>query len=160
MTEQRGDEIDWLLRGVDWTALGADPTVVTSAFRHLRQVGSREAGQDAYDEVLDAIGHNHSGWLFDAAGPAATILVAITRATRGWARRTAIEILIDCLAWVRPEQRFVDSYGRACSVDAALVDAIESLEAELRVMAADADTTVPVGKSATDLLKALREHEA
>ena len=115
---------------------------------------------NAYNEVLDAIGHNHSGWLYDAVGPAATILVAVTRATRGWARRTVLEILVDCLAWVRPEQRFIDADGRTCSVSAAVYDAVKGLEPELHMIAAGADTTVPIGRSAKDLLEALHEHGA
>jgi len=118
VTEHLGDEIEQALRAVGWTTHGADPAVVTSAVRQLRLVRSEQEGWDAYNAVLDAIGHNHSGWLYDAAGPAAAILVAVTHATQGWARRTALEILIDCLAWVRPEQRFIDIDGRTRSVKA------------------------------------------
>jgi hypothetical protein len=156
--EPLGDEIEQALRAVDWTAHGADPAVVTSAVRQLRRVRSEQEGQDAYNAVLDAVGHNHSGWLYDATGPAAAILVAVVRATRGWARRTALEILIDCLAWVRPEQRFIDADGRTRGVKAALRAAVTSLGAELHMIAADSDTTVPVAKSANDLLHALHEH--
>ncbi|WJK33156.1 hypothetical protein [Solwaraspora sp. WMMA2065] len=157
MTERLGDGIEHALRVVDWTAHGADPARVVSAVRRLRLVESEQDGQDAYHEVLDAIGHNHSGWLYDAVGPAATILAAVTRTTQGWARTTALEVLIDCLAWVRPDQRFTDAAGRTRSVQAALQDAVTSLEPELRTTAAGEDTTTPLSRSAKNLLEALHE---
>ncbi|MEJ3750982.1 hypothetical protein WEI85_48155 [Actinomycetes bacterium KLBMP 9797] len=159
MIEDFGDEIERALRVVDWTTHGADPAAVMSAVRQLRLARSKQQGQDAYNAVLDAIGHNHSGWLYDAAGPAAAILVEVARSSQGWPCWAALEILIDCVAWVRPEQRLIDADGRTRSVKTALRDAISGLEPELHTMAADPDTTVPVGKSATDLLEALHEHE-
>jgi hypothetical protein len=159
MLEHVDDEIEQALRAVDWANHRADPAVLMAAIRQLRRVRSAQESQDTCDEVLDAIGHNHSGWLDDAAGPAAAILVAVIRATHGWPRRTAMEILIDCLAWVRPQQRFVDLDGCTRSVKAALRDAVTSLEPELHMIAADPDTSVPVGESAKDLLEALHEHD-
>jgi hypothetical protein len=88
------------------------------AIRQLRQVQSAQQSQDTCDKVLDAIGHNHSAGSTTPQGPAAAILVAVIRATQGWPRRTVMEILIDCLAWVRPGQRFIDLDGCTRSVKA------------------------------------------
>jgi len=107
--EHVGDEIEQALRAVDWADHGADPLVVMAAIRRLRRVRTAQEGERTYNDVLDAIGHNHSGWLNDAAGPAAAVLV-------------------DCLAWVRPEQRFIDADGRTRTVEAALRDAVAGLE--------------------------------
>lgn len=88
VTQHCGDEIEQALRAVDWTAYGADPAVVIGAVRQLRLVRSEREGQDAYNEVLDAIGHNHSGRLHDGAGPAAAILAAVVHASQ--ARRPGL----------------------------------------------------------------------
>jgi hypothetical protein len=52
---------------------------------------------------------NHGGDEIEQALRAA-VLLAVIRVTQGWPRRTAIEILIDCLAWIRAEQRFIGPY--------------------------------------------------
>ena len=125
----------------------------------LTQVESMQDAMRAYSEVLDAVGHNHSGWLYDAAGPAAPILVAIVRDFEGWTRWAALEVLIDSLAWVRPEQQFVDADGYRGSVSDALRETVAGLGADLQAMASDLDLGSPVSKSAAHLLQALRESE-
>lgn len=144
---------------VDWRAAGADQALVAAAMRGLRRVRTEEEGQAAYNDVLDAIGHNHSGWLYDAAGPAAPILVRIAQDAEGWARRTALEILIDCLAWARPEQRYTDADGHIATVQDALYRAVASVAADLQTWAADRDALAPLSKSASDLLEALHEEK-
>ncbi|MEV4536542.1 hypothetical protein AB0J82_22420 [Asanoa sp. NPDC049518] len=158
MLEHVGDEIEQALRTGGWANHGADPAAVMAAIRGLQRVRTAQEGERAYNEVLDAIGHNHSGWLYDAAGPAAGVLVAVIRATQGRPRRTAIEILIDCLAWVRPGQQFIDADGHTRSVKAALRDAVAGLEPALHIIAATSDT-VPLGVSAKNLLEALHKHD-
>ncbi|GAA1862552.1 hypothetical protein [Asanoa iriomotensis] len=136
------DWIDHALTAVDWRGLGADPTAVTAALRQLSWVTTEAAGDTAYAEVLDAVGHNHSGELFDAAGPAAAILVDVARRDNGWARRTAIEVLVDCLYWARPEQHAA----------AVIRAAVTNYRDELRALAAGPGATA---RSATELLQAL-----
>jgi hypothetical protein len=144
------DEIEQSLIRADWARLGADPGRVAGAIRRLRGVRDQREGEAAYHDVLDAIGHNHSGWLYDAAGPAAPILVDIARQTRGWARQATLEILIDCLSWVRPEQQFTNTDGHTKSVQDTLRHAVASYRADLQV---------PIARSADELLQALHKAE-
>ena len=142
------EDIEHLLDGVDRQPNGADPTAVRDAIRRLRGVSSHEESEAAYNEVLDLIAHNHSGWLYPAAGPVASVLAAITREARGLPRRTALDILVDCLCWARPEQRYTDSDGRDASVRDAVRDAVESVQPGLSKLVVEAGPAVPV----TDLL--------
>jgi hypothetical protein len=151
------DEIDAMVRAVNWELVGADPEGVASALRRLWTVRNEQDGDRTYAEVLNAIGHNHSGWLYDAAGPAAEILATIVREADGWARRTTLEILIDCLDWARPEQRYVEADGTTRSVRGALQDAVSKLKPLLQAMATDPNELGALSKSATDLLRTLEE---
>lgn len=58
MREHLGDGIEQAVRAVDWALHGADSAVVTSAVRQLRLSRSAQDGRDAYNAVLDAIGHS------------------------------------------------------------------------------------------------------
>jgi hypothetical protein len=158
--EEPGDDIEQALTEAAWGANGVEPALVVAVVHRLQRVRSEEEGRQAYNDVLDTIGHNHSGWLHDAAGSAAGVLAAIARNSDGWARWTALEVLIDCLAWVRPEQRFVRPDGSNDTVRNALRDAVASLAAELHAMATRPDTMAPIRTSAAELLAALDEIDA
>jgi hypothetical protein len=147
-------DIERAALAVDWHAVGADGEGAVKALLHLRAVRTEKDGDRVYAEVLDAIGHNHSGWLHDAAGPAAAILAAIASEGDVWARRTALEVLIDCVGWVRPDQRYLDADGNIRSVDDALREVTASLAPLLRETANDNNAPRSLRKSAADLLRA------
>ncbi len=147
------EEIERAARAVDWNTLGADAEGVVTALTRLLAVQTEADGDRLYAEVLDAIGHNHSGWLYDAAGPAAAYLAMIVRETEDWARRTALEILIDCMDWVRPEQRFLDAGGTSRSVRETLRDAVAGLEPLLHTTINDLNASELLRRSATELLQ-------
>lgn len=94
------------------------------------------------------------------AGPAGPLIAAIARDNEGWTRWVAMEILIDCLAWVRPEQHFVDADGDRRTVRGALCGSVRSLRSLLQTLAADSTSGDLNGSTAAELLKTLEENNA
>lgn len=73
------------VRGTDWQAwaiplpdrlFAYDPGSVVPAFEALVLASSPEYAFDAYNGMLDAIAHNHSGTPYAAMAPAAELLAA------------------------------------------------------------------------------------
>ena len=70
----------------------------------MSAAASKVEARAAYDDMLDAIGHNHSGTLYAGAGPAAVALADFARAAAGWPRWAAIEVLTECVLWSSGDQ--------------------------------------------------------
>jgi len=149
------DRILEAVAAVPWKKYGEERDQVVNAFRRLTRVQSERDARTAYDVMLDTIAHNHSGWLYDSAGPAAPILAAIARHGTGWIRYAALEILIEVASWARPDQRFVDPAGVAQPMPAAVRAAVEGLRAELEILSVDEHDEVPHANSARELLEFL-----
>lgn len=142
---------------VDWELHTGVTGAVPVAFEWILAADTRPAAEAAYAAMLDAIGHNHSGQLYEPSVPAAPLLVQVVRETEGWSRWAAIEVLIDCLSWVQDDQQFIDHQGTAVHLTHVLQTAVEDLRDGLRTMAVDQRSAVPTAQSARELLRALDE---
>jgi len=92
---------------VDWDAyprFGPDSdgpaNVVPEALRALDAVRNELDLRAAYNFTIDAVGHNHSGWLFPVLEPALPLLLRMTVEGGSWSRLAAGEVLIDVLSWL------------------------------------------------------------
>lgn len=63
----------------------------------ILRVGDQSASSRVYTQVLNTIGHNHSGTLYVEAEEAVEPLVRIAVGGAGWPANTALEVLIDML---------------------------------------------------------------
>ena len=85
------------VRLVDWAAWSMPPAAehylpahVPAAFEELLSATSESGSLQAYNSVMDAAAHNHSGWVYAAAVPAAPLLARVARERDGWVRQTAL----------------------------------------------------------------------
>ena len=142
------------VRAIHWAANGADPAVVLAAFEGLSRVRNEPDATAAYHTMLNAIAHDHSGWLYDSAAPAAPILVNYVRDSEGWQRQASIDILIECLSWARHDQEFLDADGVRKSVKEAIAASVTEVRGELELLAADRNHT-SIASAARELLEIL-----
>jgi ribosomal protein S18 acetylase RimI-like enzyme len=135
------DQIVAAVAAVAWSTLDhADPVQVRHAFDRVLDADSPAAAQQAYTAVLDAVAENHSGWLWEAAGPAAPLVAQIVERASGWPQWAAVEVLIELVSWARPDHPAMTS---------AIHRAVRPLHARLAALAAS-DT--PVARSARQLI--------
>jgi len=95
-----GEDVDW-----DRFDGPADyrPESVPDALWAVARAGSESTGLHAYNSMLDAVGHNHSGGLYPAAEGAIDPLMAIAlgqaeiETSTNWGQWAALEVLIDML---------------------------------------------------------------
>jgi hypothetical protein len=152
-----------VVREVDWAAYTMPPSEkryepgdVPAAFRRLVAASNQQEGNAAYSAVLFAIGNNHAGYLYPAAAPAAPLLVRVAREHQGWARKIALEILVDCVLFDADRDQFVDPSGAVVRTKDAILTAVQGMREDLKRFAqAEADICA---ESARDLLERL-DHE-
>jgi GNAT superfamily N-acetyltransferase len=135
------DRITAAVAAVEWSTLDhADPAQVRHAFDRVLDADGAAVAQQAYTAILDAVAENHSGWLWEAAGPAAPLLARIVERASGWPQWAAVEVLIELVSWARPDHPAMTS---------AIHRAVRPLHATLATLAAS-DT--PVARSARQLI--------
>jgi hypothetical protein len=96
------EAVSSLLEAVDqisWTSYAGsedyNPSEPPRAFRRLVSAQDKSDAEDAYDEMLFAIGNNHRGSYYAAARSAVPLLVQAAVTLSGWPRSAAVEILTD-----------------------------------------------------------------
>lgn len=154
------------VRGVDWAAYAAAlsapwyrPDKVPAAFGQLLTASSRDEGRKAYHSVLNSVGNDHAGCLHPAAAPAVRLLARAVREHQGWARWTALEVLIEFLAFDVDQEEFIDPSGSATRTKDVILTAVQELRPDLERLAHE-QLTDATAKSARDLLQNLDDELA
>jgi hypothetical protein len=97
------DDAFWLeVDALDATAPSAESVRTGSLSRTLRALSRSDdepGARSTYHQVLDAIGHDHSGRLDPIAVPAVPLLLRIALEGEPWAQVAAIQVLIDVVGW-------------------------------------------------------------
>jgi hypothetical protein len=103
------------VRAMDWSSWeiqipgrisAYDPESVVPAFEAIVAVADQAASKRAYDVMLDAIAHNHSGTPYPAMIPATAFLVRMGPSVEPWALTTIVDVLTDCMLWSQDEPEF------------------------------------------------------
>jgi hypothetical protein len=148
------------VRSVDWAAWSMPPATewylsarVPDAFKELLSVTSEPESLQAYNSVMDAVAHNHSGWVYAAAVPAAPLLARVARECGGRVRRTALEILADLLCFTVAGQQFTGPAGEIVSTRDAVRRVAVELPPVLRNLQAEGEA--PGAPSARFLIEAI-----
>lgn len=132
------------------TGRGGGPAhSVLDALRRIDQAQDSAAAEAAYHFTLDAVGHNHSGWLYPAVVPAAPFLLRLATGARTWGRLTALEVLTDVLNWLPDDDRAGFDPG-------AVRRAIDEAQSQIELLAS-ADSSEPVRLAAATLIADLAE---
>jgi hypothetical protein len=92
------------IRTVDWAGYAVWPSTewyvpsrVPAAFAALALARDRRRSQAAYQQLMNALAHDHSGWVYAAAAPGAALLARTARVLEGWARITSAAALLEVL---------------------------------------------------------------
>ena len=148
------------VRSVDWAAWSMPPATewyvperVPAAFGELLSVTSEPESLRGYSAMMDAVAHNHSGWVYAAAVPAAALLARAAREYDGQVRQTALEILADLLCFGAAGQQFTGPAGEIVSAWDAIRRAAVELLPVLRNVQAEGET--PGARSARSLIEAI-----
>ncbi len=83
-----------------------NPQSLPSAFEAVMLAGNEESSQTAYHRLLSAIGNDHAGTYYPVALEILPATEAILRDGSAWARRIALEVLIDLFGSFEPEPGF------------------------------------------------------
>ncbi len=86
------------------------PESVVPAFERLVRVSSPELGWAVYNELLYAIGHNHSGTPYVAMAPASHFLAQLIPHL-GAGAAAAMQVVADCVGWSLGEPPFIGPDG-------------------------------------------------
>ncbi|MCC2321245.1 hypothetical protein [Cellulomonas xiejunii] len=108
------EAIDWALWDVQpqdrlWDYRASS---VPAAFACIAGVRSKSDADDAYNRIMDALGHNHSGTPYPAMVAGARLLAELVPLLRGWQSATVVNVLTDCYLWTRGEAEVVTKDGR------------------------------------------------
>jgi hypothetical protein len=148
------------VRSVDWAAWSMPPATeqylparVPAAFEELLSATSEPERLQAYNSVMNAVAHNHSGWVYAAAVPAAPLLARAARERDGQVRRTALEILADLLCFTVAGQQFTGPAGEIISTRDATRRAAWELLPVVRDLQAEGEASG--ARSARFLIKAI-----
>ncbi|MDQ1304471.1 MAG: hypothetical protein QG671_298 [Actinomycetota bacterium] len=120
------------------------PSRVPKAFAALRRVHSHRGSRAAYQQFMDALAHNHEGWVYAAAAPGADLLARTARILEGWARITSLEVLID-LTCFAADASFRSPRGDLVRLATAIRDAAAPLRPDLERWRAARPDQVPAG---------------
>jgi hypothetical protein len=145
------EEILDAVREVAWVRFDdADPLRAELAFRQMLAARSEADARAAYNGLLDVLAHNHSGWVWRSAIPAAPLLVRVVEQCSGLPRRAALEVLADLVSW--------STAGSAVSAEVgeALRGAAQPLRPLLNQLAAGGQNKA-IARSAGELLHALAD---
>jgi hypothetical protein len=143
--------VEWAAYTMSPSTEWYEPSMVPAAFEQLMASSTEREAQAAYDAMMNAIAHNHFGWLYAAAAPAAPLLVRAVRESDGWVRHAALEALVDCLYFAADDPD--STFARTRDL---IRDAVESARDDLEAMAREPGKT-PTNRSAGELLNALAD---
>jgi hypothetical protein len=106
-------ESDWAAWSIPYPGrlFDYEPERVPTAFESLVSADGDEERRRAYNRMLDAVGHNHSGTPYAAMVPATRLLARLIPLLDKSAP-VALEALVDCVRWSQGEPPFVGPDGR------------------------------------------------
>lgn len=136
---QEAHDLDWRAWSMPPSTEWFSPETVPSAFESLPRACSESDARAAYNSMLDAIAHNHSGRLYAAAVPGAGLLAKLVPLLEGWPRFAATEVLTDLLHWAVDGERFVGPNGVTLETKREIHRSVATLVPELRQTAEGAD---------------------
>jgi hypothetical protein len=135
-----GDTVEEVLddvRGIAWATwaiplpnrlLAYRPDSVGPAFERLARAHTHNEGRAAYNVLLDAVGHNHSGTPYAAMSPAAPLLARLVPLLAAGSP-AGMEALTDCALWSRGEPPFDGPDGQTHHLGQETRAALQTLEA-------------------------------
>lgn len=139
------------IRAVNWAGYAVWPSTewyvpsrVPTSFSALPLVRSRSRSVVVYNQLMDTLAHNHSGWVYAAAAPGSALLAQAARTLDGWARITALEVLTD-LTCFAVDISFHSPEGDLIRLDTAVRDAARTLRPELESWQAGRPARMPTG---------------
>ncbi len=111
-----------------------EPDSVIPAFERLASARTPDEGQHAYNALLDAVGHNHSGTPYTAMSPAAPLLARLVPLLT-YSGPAAMDALTDCALWSRGEPAFLGPDGHTHHLEQETRAALRTLEDLARLWA-------------------------
>ncbi len=153
------------VRAVDWALWdvptpdrrhGYRPDQVPPAFKALASAGTAEASGAAYNRLMDALGHNHSGTPYPAMVPGVRLLAEFVPTLTGWSLSAALSVLTDCYLWTREEPEFRTADGRVHNPEKEIARHVRALLPLVRSFACGEDPAV--GRASEELIGALLDH--
>ena len=114
---------------------------------------SKSDADDAYNRIMDALGHNHSGTPYPAMVAGARLLAELVPLLRGWQSATVVNVLTDCYLWTRGEAEVVTKDGRTYDPGAETARAVRSVRSALETLLREDDE--PARLAAAELLEVL-----
>ena len=154
------------VRRTDWRAWAIplpdrlfdySPESVIPAFESLAQASSPKEAQAAYNEMLDAIGHNHSGTPYAAMAPATPLIAALVPHL-GAGASAGMDVIADCVCWTSREARFFGPDNREHDLAVETLAAARSLDSLAQRWLEDHDDRRR--RAAAGLLEVLAEFQA
>jgi hypothetical protein len=125
-----------------------DSGSVEAALSAIRNAENESTANEAYDAFLWAVGNNHSGTFYPVVLGALLEIEQILVSGKDWAKRAAIESLIDLGGSFVPEDGYENYLG--ASVQETLKEFIHSMRNHIAPLANGNDA---LAKSAVDLLE-------
>ncbi len=151
-------ESDWSL----WDVPRSDrlwdyrPETVPSAFAAIMQIETEDVAHEAYNGLLNALGHNHSGTPYPAMVDGTKFLADLVPLLDGWRLAAVLDVLTDCFLWTRGEGTFTARDGREYDLGNDTAAHVEALRPVLHHVATD-DPDRPERAPAAELLEVLDE---
>lgn len=153
-----------LVRSESWSAWSMTPSTewfrpdeVPGAYEALVSVATEADAGHAYNRLMDALAHNHSGWVYAVAVPGAVHLARLTPLLPDLPQATALQVLADLLNFSVRDQVFIGPDGQQVQTHAAIQAAVTPLTPLLR--SRRAASSGPVERGATALLEALADEK-
>ena len=131
------------------------PESVPSAFDAIPAVIDEVDARAAYNSLLDALGHNHSGTPYPAMVPGVRLLTELVPLLGGLQLAAVVETLTECFLWTREEGGFTTKGGRTYNLAEDTAAALRSVRPTLERVAREPGHAARRG--ATNLLRALSE---
>ncbi len=127
---------------------------VVPAFESLARAASTGEAQNAYNELLDAIGHNHSGTPYAAMAPAVRLLAQLVPLLDAGGP-AGMEVVTDCLLWSAGVPVFIGPNGSEHNLGIEILADANALRALAERWKEDPDDRRQ--RAATGLLEALAD---
>jgi hypothetical protein len=138
----------------EWNA----PDAVPRTLRRVAAASSEQEFRAAYNDFLFALGNDHAGTYYPVVLSAVPFLRAVLERGGEWAKRAAIEALIDLTASFEPEpgyQVLVLHDGTRVDLAVQLAAAVAELSEAVRAVAADDSLAERTRAAAVELLAGL-----
>lgn len=127
---------------------------VAPAFEALAAVVDEESSRRAYNRLLYAIAHNHSGTPYSATVPGVRFLVELVPELDQWALAAAIDVLIELYGWVIGDTALKTADGQVHDLT-VVHGVVVTLMPTLLALSESGEE--PAARSAAELVDQIRE---